>query len=72
MKTFKLILITVSALKIIDYTENTDKVICAVDVSEKNWEDNLMQVKQEKKRWHVIHYENKIWSDVEKCYNVKK
>ena len=72
MKTFKLVLTIVSALKIIDYTENTDKAICAVNASEKNWEDNLMQVKQKKKKQHIICYENKIWSDVEKCYNVRK
>ena len=72
MKTFKLVLTIVSALKIIDYTENTDKVICAVNASEKNWEDNLMQVEQEKKKWHIICYESEIWSDVEKCYDMKK
>ena len=72
MKTLKLVLTTVSALKIINYIENTDKVICTVNVSRENWRDNLMQVKQEKKRQHVIYYKNKIWSDVEKCYNAKK
>ena len=49
MKTFKLILTTASAFKIINYSENTDEVICAVDVSKENWEDNFMQEKQEKK-----------------------
>ena len=60
MKTFKLVLTIVSALKIIDYIENADKVICAVDVSEKDWENNLMQVEWKEKRWHDICYENKI------------
>ena len=49
IKIFKLILTIVSALKIINYTENASKVICTIDVNEKNWEDNLMQVEWEKK-----------------------
>ena len=72
IKILKLVLTIVSALKIINYTENADEIICAIDINEENWEDNLMQVKQEEKRWHVIYYESKIWSDVEKCYNVRK
>ena len=44
MKTLKLVLITASALKFIDYTEDVDEVICAVDVSREDWRDNLMQV----------------------------
>ena len=60
MKTFKLVLTIVSALKIIDYIENADKVICAVDVSEKNWKNNLMQVKWEEKKWYIIYYESKV------------
>ena len=44
MKTFKLILTTISALKIIDYIEDIDKIICTVNVSEENWENNLMQI----------------------------
>ena len=31
-----------------------------------------MQVEQEEKRQHIIHYESKIWSDVKKCYDMKK
>ena len=72
MKTFKLILTTVSAFKIINYIESTNEIICIIDINEKNWKNNLMQVEWEKKKWHVIYYKNKIWSDVKKCYNVKK
>ena len=36
MKILKLILTTVSALKIIDYTEDADEVICTVNVSKEN------------------------------------
>ena len=72
MKTFKLVLTIVSALKIINYIKDTDKVICAINVSKENWEDNLMQVKQEEKKQHVIHYKNKIWSDVKKHYDMRK
>ena len=72
MKTLKLILTTASAFKIINYIEDMNKVICAVNISEKNWEDNLMQVKQEKKRWYIIHYKNEIWSNVKKHYNTEK
>ena len=45
MKILKLILTTAFAFKIIDYTENVSKVICTVNVSRENWEDNFMQVK---------------------------
>ena len=69
---FKLVLITASALKFINYIEDADEVICTVNVNEEDWEDNLMQVKQDEKRWHIIHYKNEIWSDVEKYYDVKK
>ena len=49
MKTLKLVLTTAFTFKIINYIESTDEVICAVNVSEKNWEDNLMQIEQEEK-----------------------
>ena len=49
IKILKLVLIIVSALKIINYIENTDEVICTVNISEENWRDNLMQVEWEEK-----------------------
>jgi len=36
MKTFKLVLTTAFALKIIDYIEDADEIICAVDASREN------------------------------------
>ena len=72
MKTFKLVLTTAFALKIIDYIEDADEIICAVDASRENWRDNLMQVKWKEKRWYIIHYESRIWSDVEKYYDTRK
>ena len=45
MKILKLVLITVFTLKFINYTEDADKVIYTVNVSEKDWEDNFIQVK---------------------------
>ena len=60
IKTLKLVLITISALKFINYTDDVDEVICTVNVSEEDWEDNLIQVEQDEKRWHIICYENKI------------
>ena len=45
MKILKLVLMTASALKIINYIEDVGEVICAVDASKKGWGDNLMQVK---------------------------
>ena len=36
MKILKLVLTTASALKIIDYTENTSKVICTININEEN------------------------------------
>ena len=37
-----------------------------------SYQYNLYVIKSEKKRWYVIYYENKIWSDVEKYYNMRK
>ena len=45
MKTLKSALTTASALKTFNYSEDADEVICTVDVSEKNWRNNFMQVK---------------------------
>ena len=45
MKILKLILIIISAFKILDYDEDADEIICTVDVSKENWEENLMQMK---------------------------
>ena len=50
MKTLKLVLIIASALKFIDYIKDTDKVIYTVNISEEDWRDNLIQVKQDEKR----------------------
>ena len=50
MKTLKLVLTTASALKFIDYIEDADKVICTVNISREDWENNLIQVEQDEKR----------------------
>ena len=72
MKIFKLILTTASALKIINYIKNANEIICTININEKNWKNNLIQVKQNKKKWHVIHYKNKIWLNVKKYYDARK
>ena len=72
MKILKLILITASALKIINYIEDMSEVICMIDASREEWEDNLMQVEWDEKKWYVVHYKSEIWSDVEKHYNARK
>ena len=50
MKIFKLVLITTSAFKFINYIKDINKVIYIINISKEDWEDNLIQVKQDKKR----------------------
>ena len=72
MKIFKLALIIISTLKIIDYIEGAGMIICAVDTSGEGWGDNLIQVEQNGKQQHAIWYESGIWFDVEKHYDIGK
>ena len=72
MKTLKTALITASALRLIEYEEERDKIICAVNASEEEWEEILMQQKRDEKCHHIICYEDELWSEVEKEYDVRK
>ena len=42
IKTLKTVLITVFALKSIEYKEERDKIICTMNVNEEKWEDILI------------------------------
>ncbi len=60
MKILKLALITTSALKFIDYSEDAGEIICAIDASDEGWRGNLMQIERDKKQQHAIQYESDI------------
>ena len=48
MKTFKTVLTTALTLKSIEYEEERDKIIYAMNTSEEKWEEVLMQKKKMK------------------------
>ena len=50
MKILKLALMTVSVLKIINYSEEVGMIIYAIDISGEDWGGNLMQVEQNGKQ----------------------
>ena len=54
MKILKLALTSAPALKSIDYTEGVSEIIYRIDASDEGWEEVLMQVKRDRKRWHSI------------------
>ena len=54
MKIFKLVLITASTLKIIDYSKEAGMIIYIINASNEGWGGNLMQVEQNGKWQHMI------------------
>ena len=43
-----------------------------MNASEEEWEEILMQQERDEKHHHIIHYESRLWSEVEKEYDVRK
>ena len=72
MKILKTILTTASALKLIDYKERTRMIYCRINASGNEWGRTLMQQKYREKHRHAIHYESRIWLNVEWKYNAGK
>ena len=72
MKILKLVLITIPVFKIINYSEEVDMIICAINTSDEGQRDNFMQIEQNRKQQHTIQYKSEIWSNMEKYYNAEK
>ena len=72
MNKLKLTLTTASAFMFIDYSEETSEIIIEADESENEWEDTLSQVKKKTKKRHSVCYENELWSDIKRKYDVIK
>jgi hypothetical protein len=68
MNIFKIVFINSFAFIFIDYAINV--VILAMNASFENWKKILMILRNEKK--HSIRYENEIWSNAKKKYDVIK
>ena len=66
----KIILIRVFVLRTIDYFESVDDIILIVNVSNVEWKAILIQKHKNKK--HSNKYENKLWTNVEKKYDLEK
>ena len=63
-------LTTVSALKSINYYENADDIVLAVDISGYGWGVVLMQYAAGlKQKQHPIKYESRVWSPQEAAYD---
>ena len=72
MKIFKTMLMTAFTLRSIEYEEEKDEIICAMNVNDEKWRKVLMQQEKNEKCCHIIYYESRLWSEVEKKYNAKK
>ena len=59
-------------LRLIEYEEERNKIICAINASEEEWDRVLMQQERDEKHHHIIHYESRLWLKVKKKYDVKK
>ncbi len=68
MNILKIAFINSFALTFIDYT--IDVVILAMNASLENWKEILMILRNEKR--HSVRYENEIWSNAKKKYDVIK
>ncbi len=68
MNIFKIVFINSFALTFIDYA--IDVVILAMNASLEDWKKILMILRNEKK--HSVRYENEIWSNAKKKYDVIK
>ena len=67
---FKQILIIVSALIFLNYSENAKNIVFAMNTNLSNWNSVFMQYKNEKR--HFFRYENDIWFFAETKYNAIK
>ena len=64
-------LTTVLMLKLINYHEDADDIVLAVNVNDYKWEAVLMQYAAELNwKWHSIRYESRIWSSQKAAYDV--
>ncbi len=68
MNILKIVFINSFAFIFIDYA--IDVVILAMNANFKNWRKILMILRNEKK--HSVRYENEIWSNAKKKYDVIK
>ena len=63
MNLLKKWLMTASALKSIDYHEDADDIVLAVDTNDYKWGTVLIQCAAESNwKWHPIRYESGVWS----------
>ena len=70
MYSLKMVLTRAPALRAIDYFENADDIILAVDASNAGWGAVLMQ--KHKGKRHPNRYESGLWADAERKYDSGK
>ena len=63
-------LMTVSALKSINYHEGAGDIVLVIDVNGHGWGAVLMQYAAgSKQKWHPIRYESRVWSPQKAAYD---
>ena len=72
MDQLKLYLISLSAIRGIDYNVMEREIILVVDISLVGWGLYLIQVVNNRRRRHIVCYNNKVWSTVKRDYNAGK
>ena len=72
MNILKLILVTASALKPLNYSFLTDEIILAVDFHLKKWDVILSQINSETSKNYSSRYKSGLWTIFESRYDVIK
>ena len=72
MNILKLILTIASALRFLNYSFLTDKIILTVNFILKEWSVTLFQINVETSKNHSFHYKSGLWTIFESKYDVMK
>ena len=73
MNVLKFKLINALTLTFLNYSEEADMIILAVNVSDNDWNAVLMQVSKDLK-WlkHIIRFKNSVWNSQKQMYDVER
>ena len=72
MNKLKLILITASIMRSLNYSEETEEIVLIVNASFQEWKAMLQQRALNSKNQHFIWYESELWNEQETRYDAEK
>jgi len=72
MNRLKIVLSTQPVIWSLNYDENTEDIVLAVNSSLTEWGFCLMQMMNDKKQWHICWYDSETWSVTESAYDAEK